>query len=176
MSVSITGQDTYHKLELSTNLGLLASQSVNSSSTPLYIGHTVELSCRISQLSKAILRHYNRLQWLDGGVAISNSTHRQLVSKNDTSLTLRISSFTVFDYGKYRCRCINMYSYEDEGSSFDCSSSTGNDTIFIVPRYYESEFIVHCMYTGLIMHAKSFCIVLLLTVPHVCITLHRYHD
>lgn len=71
---------------------------------------TIDLTCSLINSSKVQL--YNTLQWLDGELPIEQSASREII-RCGTSITLRFHNFSVLDFGMYRCRCINLYNFEE---------------------------------------------------------------
>ncbi len=76
------------------------------------IGETVQLYCSIPPDT---MSSNSKLQWLDGDLPIESSTsnHRELATNGRCNLTLTIHNFTIWDYGTYRCRCVNNYTLDE---------------------------------------------------------------
>ena len=79
-------------------------------------GEAIELLCTVEgkQGSKA----YSNLEWMDGRIPIkinhfdTNDTmndKRKTATRGVCRATLVIHNFTIYDYGDYRCRCVNDY-------------------------------------------------------------------
>lgn len=84
----------------------------------LVLGETVDLRCRIRNFSRSqweddVAASGSRLIWTEGGIADwSEYEGRELIYDSTAGeLILRISNFTINDYGIYRCRCHNNFTY-----------------------------------------------------------------
>lgn len=84
------------------------------------LGEAVELHCRVGELLTALTQWKNsvvssgsRLSWSEGGVTDwSTYAGRELVYNHTTGeAVLRISNFSLRDYGVYECNCVNDFSY-----------------------------------------------------------------
>ena len=84
-------------------------------------GEAIELLCTVEgeRYSKA----YSKLEWLDGRIPIkttgghfdtnqTTTNARKLASNEVCRVSLSINNFTIYDYGEYRCRCLNDYTSE----------------------------------------------------------------
>lgn len=92
------------------------STEVSVEPLTLELGKSVELRCGVSQSSlsqwrNSVTSNGSRLTWSEGGVT-SLVAGRELVY-NDAAgeVVLRISNFSIEDYGVYRCQCVNNFSY-----------------------------------------------------------------
>lgn len=87
----------------------------------IFPGEAIELLCTVEGEwdSKA----YSKLEWLDGRIPIktigghsdtnqTTTNARKLATKEVCRASLSINNFTIYDYGEYRCRCINDYTSE----------------------------------------------------------------
>lgn len=91
-----------HILEVSLNSTSLGREDL--------VGHTIDLTC--SLINSSEVRLYNTLQWLDGELPIKQSSSREII-RCGTSITLRFLNFSLLDFGMYRCRCVNLFSFEE---------------------------------------------------------------
>ena len=84
-------------------------------------GEAIELLCTVEgeRDSKA----YSKLEWLDGKIPIkttgghfdtnrTTTNARKVATKGVCRASLSINNFTIYDYGDYRCHCINNYTNE----------------------------------------------------------------
>ena len=106
---------------------LEVSSSINISATVVRLGEMVEFYCDIMGDS---VFPFNTLQWLDGEMAIENSTNRELIASGSCRLTLRIHNFSIFDYGVYSCRCVNLYTLAEYESRDLIPDLPSNCTVF----------------------------------------------
>ena len=81
-------------------------------------GEPVELRCRVSdsswsQWADGVASSGSTLTWSEGGLAEwAEYEGRELIHDSAGGETiLRIANFTVGDFGLYRCRCVNDFSY-----------------------------------------------------------------
>ena len=101
--------------------GHQTEHEVDADGETIYVspGEAVELHCSVEGRQFA----YSKLEWLDGRIPIMTtndqsdtsrtlSSRRRLVQGGTCSTFLFIQNFTVYDYGDYRCRCVNDYTSE----------------------------------------------------------------
>lgn len=87
------------------------------------------------------MQSYSELQWLDGSLVIEGSAsgRRELVANGQHNLTLTIHNFSVWDYGTYSCRCVNIYNLselhiaEEDVETIPLSCSDPSEEIHILP-------------------------------------------
>ena len=83
---------------------------------------TVELTCSFTDGS--VVDRHSSLEWWEGDTLITNETgtngtwwSREIIKSDSCGVTLRIQNFSVFDYGRFLCKCgVGNY---DDGIQFD---------------------------------------------------------
>ena len=82
------------------------------------LGETVELKCGVGdtyrdEWSNGVVSRGSKLVWSEGGVRVwSEYNGRDLISDFTAGETvLRIANLSVADYGVYRCRCVNDFTF-----------------------------------------------------------------
>ena len=100
----------------------------------------MELTCRFScatLLTSNVRRAGSTLQWVEGGILVEPDTSRNIVT-TAAKVVLQIHNLTLTDYGRYQCRCVNMYGYvqyracghsSDLGLPSHCAASTELDLL-----------------------------------------------
>ena len=118
-----------HILEVSLNSTSIGREDL--------LGHTIDLTCSLINSSEVQL--YNTLQWLDGELPIKQSSGREII-RCGTSITLRFLNFSLLDFGMYRCRCVNLFSFEEyKGENYNIMpfcSHPSNITLLPEGKWY----------------------------------------
>ena len=119
----------------------------------------IELHCSIEGEHPA----YSKLEWLDGRVPIrtnydglySNTLSRGVVKNETCVASLIIHNLTIYDYGEYRCRCVNNYtsdSFPLQSQLYNSRSSTHTG-----PFCSNEEYLIHLLPKGAVtveLHIK----------------------
>lgn len=95
-------------LAITSNLNLTKSQ--RDAAYELHVGYssdlTVELTCSFTDRSRSVVSGHSSLDWWEGDTLITNETSsREIIKSNNCGVTLRIHNISVFDYGRYQCKC-----------------------------------------------------------------------
>ena len=82
------------------------------------LGRALELKCSVSQSSLeqwkiSVVSSGSNLAWSEGSVRNWTAYHGREVIYNNTvgEVVLRISNFSIEDYGVFRCHCVNDFTF-----------------------------------------------------------------
>ena len=130
--------------------------SIEVSTEPLVpaLGETLELRCRVNdssldQWTNGVFTRGSKLMWSEGGARDwSEYNGRDLI--NDFTAgeaILRIANFSVADYGLYRCRCVNDFTFLQYEL---CGGSDGLET------HCSAATELHLLPTGILIRISNF--------------------
>ena len=120
-------------------------------------GEAIELLCTVEEERDS--KAYSKLEWLDGRIPIkttgghfdtnqtTTTNARKLATKGVCRASLSINNFTIYDYGEYRCRCIN--DYMSEAFPLDKQLKNARDQSQIGPTCSE-EYLIRLLPKGII--------------------------
>lgn len=118
-------------------------------STP-ELGRPVELRCSISQSSLGLAqRNGSKLTWNERG---GTKRTAEIYNRTTGEAVLRISNFSIADYGVYTCHCVNEYTflqYETcgghEGLPTHCSTPLEVELLPSSGMTYSEEFALETL-------------------------------
>jgi hypothetical protein len=98
--------------------GLNYGTEISSDPSSPELGRPLELKCRVSQSSldqwkSSVVSSGSNLTWSEGPLTNWSAYDGRAVIYNNAAgeVVLRISNFSIEDYGVYRCHCVNDFTF-----------------------------------------------------------------